>query len=78
MKDPTDVFGVEISQHLCESMRMLPENDLKEFLQRCKQQQYARLDGCTTADERLIVQTRAQFVEEWKKFFHTLLTRPQK
>ena len=79
MKEPTSVFsGIEMDGHLYEVLLHLPAQEMDEFLLRCKQLQYARLDGATTADERLAVQIRVNFVEDWRKFFKSLLTKPQK
>lgn len=79
MKEPTGVFGhVEMSDELFYAFQRVPIEDLKEFLQRCKVLQYERLDGAVTPEDRHKVQVRAQFVDEWKKFFQTLLTKPHK
>lgn len=77
MKDPTGILGVDISPELAQQFGALSKADLDEFLQRCKFKEYQKLDAATTPEERLTVQVRVKFVEEWRKFFQNLLTKPQ-
>jgi hypothetical protein len=78
MREPTKIFGgVEIDEHLCRLIRQLPRHELDEFLQRCKFYQYTKIDGAQTDEERLTVQIKANFVDEFRNFFKSLLTTPQ-
>jgi hypothetical protein len=78
MKDPTGIFGFEMDGEFIALLRQIPAPMMEEFLQRCKQRNYERLDGATNDEERHAVQVRSQFVDEWRNFFKTLLTKPQK
>lgn len=77
MKDPTNVLGIDIPGEVLATFRQLPAAEMEIFLQRCKDKNYGRLDGCTTDEERHAIQVRSIFVDEWRNFFKTLLTKPQ-
>lgn len=76
MKDPT--WGVEIEPELVSLFKQIPKQNLQDFLQRCKDKEYTKLDAADTEELRLKVKHRTEFVEELKKFFQNLLTMPPK
>lgn len=76
MTDPT--WGVEISPQLAAVLRQIPDKEMQDFLQRCKENEYRKIDAAHSKAELLKVQHRTQFVEELKIFFKSLLTMPQK
>jgi hypothetical protein len=79
MKEPTGVFNhTDIGDDLFAHFRQLPQVELDEFLQRCKFVQYKKLDGAITDEDRVRVQERVRFVEEFRNFFKTLLTSSHK